>query len=690
MYKWLVISTSVLLAGASSSFADWSRLIDLPELPPNNSYDADAYQGFSGMFDGPVIADVIPIWPGKEIIQAARDEVYVIRNDNSEFREYLIPIIELDPVHDAGNIEVIAGQPAVGDVDNDGFLELIVGIMQLVPQVRWCDPPFGNCSCTDNNFYGEVVWWKWNASSEDLERREATLPAATISYLGTPLIAPNGFGTGQPAVIFFGPAGATHRDQNAHSECTYDAETNSAYTLLSFDLSDPDNVSYQRVTFQSLGGAQLRAGGDYSQGADFDGDGKDEIVVHTLTELRVYRYGAGGWVQWSGFPTFTIGNYLEGYTFADGYATVADVDNNGALDILVSVHDDSGNGRMLQLDATGTVIRTYLRNPMLNEEDITSTQPAVADISVETGSQQPGALYPAVQTDSSLHLMNSNTGAEYTPLSGTWPQQRIAQSFGDHRNASSPAYADVLGWGRVQIIDQTIGDPPSFVGDNEIRIYDPLNPDSPTTLDLAVPSILLSRERSCGAPAVADADNDGNPDMVCSFRTSTYRMSLFFTNGTHAASPEKIEWQQIGNGPRHTGLYAQPVTDAVAGHWSGRITVRGYTYVDVGKSLTIEPGTVVEFQPDAILEVFGTLNATGKDGDSIYFKPDGNDNHWSISVHSGGIAEFGRCVMHDGNLLNLLGSQSARVHDCHVYNLVPAVASARSRTTREAQMRLGN
>ena len=95
----------------------------------------------------------------------------------------------------------------------------------------------------------------------------------------------------------------------------------------------------------------------------------------------------------------------------------------------------------------------------------------------------------------------------------------------------------------------------------------------------------------------------------------------------------------------------QPLTNMT---WEGPITVSGTYTVPSGYSLTIKPGTVVEFASGASLTGHGTIVAEGQDGDSIYFKPDGSSGWDEIYLMPGCTASLIRCVIHESDGLRNL------------------------------------
>jgi hypothetical protein len=138
-----------------------------------------------------------------------------------------------------------------------------------------------------------------------------------------------------------------------------------------------------------------------------------------------------------------------------------------------------------------------------------------------------------------------------------------------------------------------------------------------------------------------------------------------------AYNPETIEWSGYRNNPQHTGLYAQPVTGTQllpSTKWSGRIIVHGNYIVPANHSLTILPGTVVEFAADASIIVYGGLSAVGMEQDSIYFKPDGTGTWGTVSAWRGSSVTMIRCVIHGGSYVGGTTFEGA-VNHCHIYDM---------------------
>ncbi len=175
--------------------------------------------------------------------------------------------------------------------------------------------------------------------------------------------------------------------------------------------------------------------------------------------------------------------------------------------------------------------------------------------------------------------------------------------------------------------------------------------------------------------SVADLDRDGLTEYVLTNRTTGSTSHLYAFETDLPWNPEYNEWSGYRNGPKHTGLYAQPVTgnqprDEMV--WEGRMIVHGTYYVGVNQTLTIEPGTVVEFRPDAILHVKGTLIAHGSGMDSIYFKPDGTSAWDGIYCVAPQQVLLSQCVIHGGGSVYAEGDE-VFISNCRIYDMTVGV-----------------
>ncbi|MBI5464261.1 MAG: right-handed parallel beta-helix repeat-containing protein, partial [Ignavibacteriales bacterium] len=174
------------------------------------------------------------------------------------------------------------------------------------------------------------------------------------------------------------------------------------------------------------------------------------------------------------------------------------------------------------------------------------------------------------------------------------------------------------------------------------------------------------------APTIADVNGDGLAELVMANGTSSTEASIHAYGLGIPYNPESIQWNGYMNGPRHAGLYAQPVTgnqplDEMT--WSGRITVHGTYTVNSGKFLTIKPGTVIELMPNSTFEVCGGLMAQGTVTDSIYFTELGGGHTAHIAIGNSSGAFFQYCKIHGMDQVGIVQTSGAAIEHCSIRDM---------------------
>jgi hypothetical protein len=616
----LLVCVALSMCAGNAVYADWSRdvpvAINLTDGPVPNSLDR-----------GAVVADVKPEWAGKEIIEPDEDGVWIMSGDNSQNAvELPAPQLTQD-----GHRLWIEDIPAVGDVNGDGILDIVVTECTKFLQF------------SDSVVYSSVVWWLGPSFTA------AHNTPVTQHGLRVPTICRTGWQNGHANVAFFG-----YNDQRG-------ASVN--YSISVFDLTDWTNV--QRYDEQVAMNVLLydAAGPDEScvAAGDVDGDGYDELVFNYSLCLycRHFNTQTQTWSDLTGLDPYTITNYNPFGRFMTGGTVLADGDADGHLEIFVgAVEADFNPVRLLQIRTYPTVqlLRAFgtADNPGDNQYH---PAPAFADVSPWT-TDPTSTLYPLLMTNQhgrAYHI----SGSLYETQLG-WP---FSHSPGFGFAQVAPALADVYGTDRPEIIysgktTTSGGQHPSYY-----KLYDFANVQAPldSVLLTAVPNFAAGMDLEHRAtPTVADVDNDGQVELVMSTRHHTpnqlpldpYNQEITVADRNAPYSAERVYWSQFQNGPEHKGLYAQPVSGVQPlkdAKWSGRIVVTSDYTVPSGHILTIEPGTVVEFRSDANLVVLGSLSAVGTVRDSIYFKADGASPWGSIILEPMAGVSLDYCVIHGGS-----------------------------------------
>jgi hypothetical protein len=290
---------------------------------------------------------------------------------------------------------------------------------------------------------------------------------------------------------------------------------------------------------------------------DINGDGLDEIVIASLTELRVMSADGSilpGWpvsffsdiaglavadLNKDGHQEIvTFTEPSNGYTclkvFSDTgvsspnclaefwgdprmYPAIGDVDGDGKDEIIVN-----SSRRILILSSDGVIKKTL--NVTQNDNGVV---PILADMNSD------GIPEIVVQTEDTLYVFRGN-GDSFPG----WPQALQFPGFVD----STPVVGDVDGDQLPEIV---------IVG-NGVNVY---NHDGTLLVHKDLPVAFFT-------PAIADIDLDGRNEIVCvtwtwngrsGFSDSVWVYDL--GNGPHGS----IEWGQYGGSPQHRSVYPVPL-----------------------------------------------------------------------------------------------------------------------------------
>lgn len=650
---------AIALFFTASAYADWTQDITYPALGPTDLPEIRTLER------GALVTDLISTaaWPGKEVIQASHDRIYIFHGDNSGTPlELTIPeLLSVVPQGYAQTRLWIEDQPAIGDVNDDGYLDIVAAITTY--QFFNLEVPFSDYR------YSAVVWWTWNPQTAAFDRHHyynngGSYTSSRDAFL-TPTICRTLWQNGAPSVVFYGRT--YHHTLPAGRE----------WRLVAFDLRDPQNIvrSPNRSWSDNLTYERFGEKEEYVvAAADLDQDGFDELVLQTPQELSCYDWNG---TQWSEQFDYWIQDYDPSYRIPSGGITIGDIDADFDLEILIAVVDSTlgayENVRMLRISNTGTLEQVYGANDdPENQYDTWHPVPALAGVSQWIDGEQASRAYP--------FLLNVRDGRMYFNNGSMFPalwhypfdfQPNL--NFDQHLGV---AFADAYGLDRPQIIfsGNDLG------GATSCKLYDFLNVEAPLE-QVEIPDLpdwsISVDVRNRAVPAIDDIDGDGLTEMVYVvnhpvLNTKNNNFKVFTRDTQVPYSRELVYWSQFQNGPAHKGLYAQPVsgTQPRAGiTWEGRITVHENYVVEVGQVLTIKPGTVIEFRPYAYLDVYGTLIAEGTEYDSIYFKPDGVTNWSGIFFWTPDAVNMQYCVIHDADAIGFDGGESNVFVHNHLYNM---------------------
>jgi hypothetical protein len=244
--------------------------------------------------------------------------------------------------------------------------------------------------------------------------------------------------------------------------------------------------------------------------ADLDNDGKEEIIIPTQdNKVYVLNETAGNEPGWP----FSLPGY------AGGGVAVGDIDNNGDLEIVVSVRN-SGEVYALHHNATQMWLIWINSNLFFNPS------PALADL---TGDGRLETIIPS----SSGRLYAIQYNGSQAP---GWPIYYSTKTYTE----SSPVVADVNGDGSVDVL---LGDEGRFI-----------NAWSSTGVLLdGFP--LVTKDAVRGTPAVGDIDKDGRVDIVgVGYDKTVYVWAL-----DAPYNPAKAPWPMYHANILRNGLYGVTV-----------------------------------------------------------------------------------------------------------------------------------
>jgi hypothetical protein len=319
---------------------------------------------------------------------------------------------------------------------------------------------------------------------------------------------------------------------------------------------------------------------------DIDSDGKPEVVVLSDSGYVYALNGEDGsstWVKHIG------GGYSRGSSKTA--PVLADVDQDGKLEIIARTNEDYLAVLKGENGEDDTVSRYFLGDDLVDE----TLSPCVGDVDGD------GQLEILFQTESALLILSSSLSLE---KSIQIPESALG--------VVSPALADLNSDNEQEILVAAGNTLFAFESNGDTLFEVPL------VSQWAV------------APAVGDIDGDGDAEIIGAYQSG---LGGIVHVCDYWGQLGDIEWGMFHHDPRRTGCYAQPeLGDTLKDDkiWSGNVVVYGDIIIDSSVTLTIEPGTTVEFdttdaqssgedETKCELIINGTLKAEGTESNNIIF-----------------------------------------------------------------------
>jgi subtilisin family serine protease len=310
-----------------------------------------------GSIAAPVLANLENRRDGKlDIVQAAGNGcVYARKPDGSE-------LWTVRPNDTAGEPAKIAATPAVGDIDHDGHLDVVVGTEEVsgsIPDTQ------GRLYALDGRTGAAKTGWPVQPGSP----AAAGVPTVATGIISSPALFAKPGGGGELQVadgIFLGGA------DPAHPVDTYDAD-GSTGTTLQTDLAGAGS-NFTDLPFAWAVGQTAVGKLGSADPAVVTGGLSKQIATDTAVapgKKTSFQHAVGAYDAASGAPLPTFPRQIEDWQFLAG-AAIADVKGDGSHQVLAG----SGGGYLHAFDPAGSpAAHANLSTSLSSYQDLSEPAP---------------------------------------------------------------------------------------------------------------------------------------------------------------------------------------------------------------------------------------------------------------------------------------------------------------------------